>query len=156
MSGIEITRATYDGFTGTLEQRVADFVAALEAHRTSVGVPAPVEAPLVEAIARAGGMDAVTIIDPPPPPEPFTPPDPGPAPPPLIPKLLVVERIGVAGKLRDARAALKIGRPDDELSDAELLLRERWEAATTIAQDDAQLRGFLATLDLDPDQILAP
>ena len=109
-----------------------------------------------KAIARAGGMDAVTIIDPPPPPEPAPPPDPGPAPPPLIPKLLVVERIGAAGKLRDARATLKIGRPDDELSDAELLLRERWEAASTIAQDDAQLRGFLATLDLDPDQILAP
>ena len=156
MSGIEITRAVHDGFAGTLEQRVADFIAALEAHRTSIGVPAPVEAPLIEAIVRAGGMDAVSIIEPPPPPEPAAPPAPGPAPPPLIPKLRVVERIGAAGKLRDARAALKIGRPDDELSDAELLLRERWEAATTIAQDDAQLRGFLATLDLDPDQILAP
>lgn len=156
MSGIEITRAVHDGFAGTLEQRVADFIAALEAHRTSIGVPAPVEAPLIEAIARAGGMDAVTIIDPPPPPEPAAPADPGLAPPPLIPKLLVVERIGLAGKLRDARAALKIGRPDDELSDAELLLRERWEAATTIVQDDVQVRGFLATLDLDPDQILAP
>jgi hypothetical protein len=156
MSGIEITRAAYDGFVGTLEQRVADFVTALEAHRTSVGEPAPVEAPLVEAIARAGGMEVVTIIDQPPQPEPPPAPDPGPAPPPLIPKLLVVERIGLAGKLRDARAALKIGRPDDELSDAELLLRERWEAASTIAQDDAQLRGFLATLDLDPDKILAP
>ena len=156
MSGIEITRAVHDGFAGTLEQRVADFIAALEAHRTSIGVPAPVEAPLIEAIVRAGGMDAVSIIEPPPPAEPAAPPDPGPAPPPLIPKLLVVERIGAAGKLRDARAALKIGRPDDELSDAELLLRERWEAASTIAQDDAQLRGFLATLDLDPDQILAP
>ena len=156
MSGIEITRAAYDGFVGTLEQRVADFVTALEAHRTSVGEPAPVEAPLVEAIARAGGMEVVTIIDPPPQPEPPPAPDPGPAPPPLIPKLLVVERIGLAGKLRDARAALKIGRPDDDLTDAELLLRERWEAATTIAQDDAQLRGFIATLDLDPDAILAP
>ena len=141
MPGIEITRAVHDGFAGTLEQRVADFVTALEAHRTSVGVPAPVEAPLVEAIARAGGMEVVTIIEPPPPP---------------IPKLLVVERIGLAGKLRDARAALKIGRPDDDLTDAELLLRERWEAASTIAQDDAPLRGFLATLDLDPDTILAP
>ena len=155
MSGIEITRAVHDGFAGTLEQRVADFIAALEAHRTSIGVPAPVEAPLIEAIARAGGMDAVSIIEPPPPPEPAAPADPGLAPPPLIPKLLVVERIGAAGKLRDARAALKIGRPDDELSDAELLLRERWEAAATIAQDDAQLRGFLATLGLDPDAILA-
>lgn len=156
MSGIEITRAIHDGFAGTLEQRVADFIAALEAHRTSIGVPAPVEAPLIEAIARAGGMDAVSIIEPPPPPEPpppFALPQPAP---PLIQKLLVVERIGATGKLRDARAALKIGSPDDELSDAELLLRERWEAATTIAQDDAQLRGFLATLDLDPDQILAP
>jgi hypothetical protein len=101
-------------------------------------------------------MEVVTIIDPPPTPEPAAPPDPGPAPPPLIPKLIVVERIGLAGKLRDARAALKIGRPDDDLTDAELLLRERWEAATTIAQDDAQLRGFLATLGLDPDAILAP
>ena len=156
MPGIEITRAVHDGFAGTLEQRVADFIAALEAHRTSVGVPAPVEAPLVEAIARAGGMEVVTIIEPPPPPEPPPAPDPWPAPPPPIPKLLVVERIGLAGKLRDARAALKIGRPDDDLTDAELLLRERWEAASTIAQDDAPLRGFLATLDLDPDTILAP
>lgn len=87
---------------------------------------------------------------------PARPPDLPPPAPPLIPKLRVVERIGVAGKLRDARAVLKIGHPDDELSDAELLLRERWEAATTIAQDDAQLRGFLATLGLDPDAILAP
>ena len=156
MSGIEITRAAHDGFAGTLEQRVADFVAALEAHRTSVGVPAPVEVPLVEAIAHAGGMEVVTIIEPPPPPEPATPLEVGPPPPPVIAKLRVVERIGLAGKLRDARASLKIGRPDEELSDAELLLRERWEAAATIAQDDAQLRGFLAMLDLDPDQILAP
>jgi hypothetical protein len=153
MPGIEIARAIYDDFAGTLEQRVDAFVAALGAHRSSVGVPAPVEAPLVEAIAHAGGMTAVTIVDPPPPPPP---PEPAVPPPSLISKLLVVERIGFAGKLRDARAALKIGRPDDELSDAELLLRERWEAATTIAQDDAQVRGFLATLDLDPDAILAP
>lgn len=152
MPGIEIARAVYDGFAGTLEGRVAAFVAALEAHSTSVGLPAPVEAPLVEAIARAGGIDAVTIVDPPTPP---VPPDPGPPPTPLIPKLTVVERVGFAGKLRDARAALKIGRPDAELSDAELLLRERWEAASTIAQDDVQVRGFLAALGLDPDQILA-
>ena len=152
MPSIEIARAGYDGFAGTLEQRVTDFIAALEAHRTSVGIPAPVEAPLIEAIARAGGMAEVTIIDPPPPaprPEPAIPL------PVLVSKLLVVERIGAAGKLRDARAALKISRPDDELSDAELLLRERWEAASTIAQDDAQVRGFLTALALDPDVILA-
>jgi len=152
MPGIEIARASHDGFAGTLEQRVTDFIAALEAHRTSVGIPAPVEAPLVEAIARAGGMTEVTIVDPPPPPPP---PEPAVPPPVLVSKLLVVERIGIAGKLRDARAALKIGRADAELSDAELLLRERWEAASTIAQDDAQVRGFLAALGLDPDTILA-
>lgn len=152
MPGIEIARAVHDGFAGTLEQRVADFIAALAAHQTSIGLPAPVEAPLVEAVARAGGMAEVTIVDPPGPP---TPPDPGPTPPPMISKLLLVERIGIAGKLRDARAALKIGRVDAELSDAELLLRERWEAASTIAQDDAQVRGFLAALGLDPDTILA-
>jgi hypothetical protein len=152
MPGIEIARAVHDGFAGTLEQRVADFIAALAAHQTSIGLPAPVEAPLVEAIARAGGMAEVTIVDPPAPP---TPPDPSPAPPPMISKLLLVERIGIAGKLRDARAALKIGRADAELSDAELLLRERWEAASTIAQDDAQVRGFLAALGLEPDAILA-
>ncbi len=152
MPSIEIARAGYDGFAGTLEQRVTDFIAALEAHRTSVGIPAPVEAPLIEAIARAGGMAEVTIINPPPPaprPEPAIPL------PVLVSKLLLVERIGAAGKLRDARAALKISRPDDELSDVELLLRERWEAASTIAQDDTQVRGFLTALALDPDVILA-
>lgn len=153
MPGIEIARAGYDGFAGTLEQRVSDFMAALEAHRSSVGIPAPVEAPLIEAIARAGGMAEVTIVDPPPPaplPEPALPP------PVLVSKLLLVERIGAASKLRDARAALKIGRPDAELTDAELLLRERWEAASTIGQDDAQVRSFLTALALDPDVILAP
>lgn len=153
MPGIEIARAGYDGFAGTLEQRVNDFIAALEAHRTSLGVPAPAEAPLIEAIARAGGMAEVTIIDPPPPPPP---PEPTLPPPVLLSKLLLVERIGAAGKLRDARAALKIGRPDDELSDAELVLRERWEAASMIGQDDAQVRSFLTALALDPDVILAP
>ena len=153
MPGIEIARAGYDGFAGTLEQRVTDFIAALEAHRTSVGVPAPVEAPLIEAIARAGGMDAVTIVDPPPPPPPPEPATPLPV---LVAKLVVVERIGAAGKLRDARAALKIGRPDGELTDAELLLRERWEAASMIAPDDAQVRSFVTALALDPDVILAP
>jgi hypothetical protein len=151
MPGIEIARAVHDGFAGTLEARVDAFLAALEAHRTSLGVPAPVEAPLVEAIARAGGLPAVTIIDPPPPP---APPEPAVPPPLLVSKLLVVERVGAAGKLRDARAALKIGQPDAELSDAELLLRERWEAAATIAQDDVQVRGFLAALGLDPELIL--
>ncbi len=153
MPGIEIARAGYDGFAGTLEQRVTDFITALEAHRTSVGVPAPVEAPLIEAIARAGGMTEVTIVDPLPPPPP---PEPAIPPPVLVPKLVVVERIGAAGKLRDARAALKIGRPDADLTDSELLLRERWEAASTIAQDDAQVRSFLTALALDPDVILAP
>jgi hypothetical protein len=69
-----IDRATYDSFDGTLEQRVADFIAALAAHSSTVDQPAPTEHPLVEALARAGGMEAAEIAPPvpePPPPGPI-------------------------------------------------------------------------------------
>lgn len=144
---MEIPRSVYDAFGGTLESRVAGFLAALDAHRHTVGEPAPAEHPLVEAIARAGGMAAVTIVD--------DPVAPAPAAAGEVAKLAVVERIAAAGRLREARAALKLGRPDAELSDAELLLRERWLAARTLARDDAEVRGLLTMLGLDPDAILA-
>lgn len=60
---IEIPAAVYAAFDGTLETRVAAFMQALEEHRFTVGVPAPVEDPLVEAIARAGGMAVAQILD---------------------------------------------------------------------------------------------
>lgn len=72
-----------------------------------------------------------------------------------VPKLLAVERIGAAGKLRAVRAMLKMSVPDAELSDAELLLRDRWDAARVLASDDGQVRSLLAKAGCDPDVILA-
>lgn len=48
----EISRADYDSWGGTLEPRVAAFRSALEQHVQTVDVPAPVEGPLVEYLAR--------------------------------------------------------------------------------------------------------
>lgn len=68
MSTTIVPRALYDAFEGQLEPRVTAFAAAVEAHRLTVGVPAPVEHPLVEALARSGA--AIEIEEPPAPPEP--------------------------------------------------------------------------------------
>lgn len=72
-----------------------------------------------------------------------------------VTKLVLVERLTAAGLLRLSRAALKIGLPDAELSDAELALRERWEAAVAIRSDDAQARQLISAIGGDPDAILA-
>ena len=72
-----------------------------------------------------------------------------------VPKLLVVERIGVAGKLRNARAALRMGVADDQLTDEQLLLRDRWDAARVIRSDDEAVRALLLSVGCDPDLILA-
>ena len=73
----------------------------------------------------------------------------------LVPKALVVERIAAAGRLREVRAALKLGVPDDGLDDAALLLRERWEAARMVEGGDADVRRALTMAGLDADAILA-
>jgi hypothetical protein len=65
--------AAYGGLDA-LTARVVAFVAALEAHKLTVDVPAPTEDPLIDAIARAGGMDAVEIEPEPAPPAPPEPP----------------------------------------------------------------------------------
>jgi hypothetical protein len=52
--------AAYGGLD-SLTSRVEAFSAALDAHRYTEGEAAPVEDPLVEQIARAGGMGAVEI-----------------------------------------------------------------------------------------------
>src|SRR5690606_4150003 len=41
----------------------ADFQAALAAHAQTINVPSPLEAPIIEHIARAGGMDFCEIVD---------------------------------------------------------------------------------------------
>ncbi|HEV7286780.1 MAG TPA: hypothetical protein VGN75_18160 [Kaistia sp.] len=49
------------GDLSAIAERVAAHVAALEAHRSTVDVPAPTEDPVIEQIACAGGMDAVVV-----------------------------------------------------------------------------------------------
>lgn len=72
-----------------------------------------------------------------------------------VPKLRVVERLAAAGLLRTANLALRIDAPIADLTDAELALRERWNAAVVLANDDAQVIGFLAAIGADPVAILA-
>lgn len=84
----------------------------------------------------------------------FTPP-PGPVLPWMVPKLVVVTRLGAIGKLRDARAALKMGVADSALSDAALLLRDRWTAAVEIASDDPDVKALLGAVGCDATAILA-
>jgi hypothetical protein len=64
---ISLPRELLARFRGELPSRVEAFRAAREAHRSTIDVPAPLEDPLVVAIADAGGMDAVDlkIIEPP-------------------------------------------------------------------------------------------
>ena len=45
---------------------MAEYNAAVERHRFTLGEAAPTAPDIVMMIARAGGMDALTIVDPPP------------------------------------------------------------------------------------------
>lgn len=62
-------------------------------------------------------------------------------------KLLLLDRIIAAGLFTAAMTAL--GGPGD-------LAYERWSAAQVIASDDPQVRGLLAAIGGDPDELLAP
>lgn len=72
-----------------------------------------------------------------------------------VPKLLLVDRLIAAGRLRQAYAALRLDDPATALSDGELALRERWKAAVTLRSDDADVRSLLTAVGADPDAILA-
>jgi len=152
-------------FGNDLTDRVAAYVAALETHRFSIGEPRPVEHPLVEAIVAAGGMECVEIIPDPPKPEPVPmfevikvpeEPPPPPAPPPgEITKLRLVEALGAAGKLRDAMALLKLDAPATDLTDAELLLRERWLAAQKLNVLAPEVAPLIEAIGVDPASLIA-
>jgi hypothetical protein len=60
---IESSAITALGGKDAVAARVEAFRHALDVHRFTVGVPAPAEDPLIDAITRAGGMDSVEIID---------------------------------------------------------------------------------------------
>jgi hypothetical protein len=124
-----------------------------------------VEHPLVEAIVAAGGMEGVEIIPDPPKPEPVPvvevisvpeDPPPPPAPPPgEITKLRLVEALGAAGKLRDAMALLKLEAPATDLTDAELLLRERWLAAQKLNLLAPEVAPLIEALGIEPASLIA-
>lgn len=62
---MQIERATVEHLGGVdaIAAAVAEHLAALDAHRFTIGVPAPIAAPIVEDIIRGGGMAAVEIVD---------------------------------------------------------------------------------------------
>lgn len=70
---VYLTTGQLAAWGGTLEQRVANFAAALDAHAYTVDVPRPTEHPLVERIVAAGGY-AQVIVQPDEEPEPVVPP----------------------------------------------------------------------------------
>ena len=147
-------------FGNDLTDRVAAYAAALEAHRFSIGEPRPVEHPLVEAIVAAGGMEGVEIAAALPPPEPEAPLPPPPLalptpPPGEITKLRLVEALGAAGKLREAMALLKLEAPATDLTDAELLLRERWFAAQSLNLHASEVATLLEAIGVDPASLIA-
>jgi hypothetical protein len=148
-----------EAFGPDLADRVASHAAALEAHRFSVGEPRPVEHPLVEAILTAGGLDAIEIIPTPAPPEAEPAPvvetlPSKPAPPSGdITKLHLVEVLGAAGKLREAMAVLKLDAPIADLTDAELLLRERWLAAQRLDLLSPEVAPLLQAIGIEPGSL---
>lgn len=62
---MQIERAVIDQLGGVdaIAAAVAEHLAAIDAHRFTVGVPAPIAAPIVDDILRGGGMAALEIID---------------------------------------------------------------------------------------------
>lgn len=158
---LRVPAEVIEAFGNDLAERVTAYAATLEAHRLSIGTPRPVEHPLVEAILAAGGMDAIEIIPTPAPPEaepapavemlPIQPPPP----PGEITKLRLVEVLGAVGKLRDAMALLKLEAPTTDLTDAELLLRERWLAAQRLDLLSPEVAPLLQAIGIEPASLIA-
>ena len=72
-----------------------------------------------------------------------------------VPKLRIVERLRDAGVLRAAYMGLKLEASIADLTDAELAMRERWNAADAIKSDDADALALLRAIGADPAVILA-
>lgn len=74
--------------------------------------------------------------------------DPSTVPPPrrLVPKRVIVDRLHATGKLVAAKSALDA---------ADLYTQERWNTRTEVYADDETTLQFLASIDADPEVILA-
>ena len=158
---LRVPAEVIESFGPDLAVRVAAYAAAMEAHRFSIGTPRPVEHPLVEAILAAGGMEVVEIIPSPAPPEAVPAPvvetlplQPPPPPPGEITKLRLVEFLGASGKLREAMALLKLEAPVADLTDAELLLRERWLAAQRLDLLSPEVAPLLQAIGIEPASLI--
>lgn len=126
-------------------EAVADFAAALEAHRYTVDVPAPTADPVVELVVRQHGGQ----YDIEPEPVPDVPPEPDPDSPPTawrVSTYRIVRRLEEAGLIDAADAAL----------DAQPVLFRRFYTAGSIPNDDADAVALLSGIGADPFEILAP
>lgn len=88
---LKIARSLIASLEGSLPERVAAFAAAQQAHQFTVGAPAPIEDPLIEAIVRAGGLDFIEIVEAPAAPAQPSIPPPPPSPPLPTRRLAVLE-----------------------------------------------------------------
>jgi hypothetical protein len=78
-----------------------------------------------------------------------------PPPPGEITKLRLVEVLGASGKLREAMALLKLEAPATDLTDAELLLRERWLAAQRLDLLSPEVAPLLQAIGIEPASLIA-
>ena len=103
-----------------------------------------------QARHRLGPRLAATVAAPLPPPLALPTPPPG-----EITKLRLVETLGATGKLRDAMALLKLEAPAADLTDAELLLRERWLAAQKLNLLAPEVVALLKAIGFDSSSLIA-
>ncbi len=124
---------------------VADFAAAVEAHRFTVDVPAPTADPVVELVVRQyGGQYDIE-----PEPEPEVPLERDPDVPPAawrVSTYRIVRRLEEVGLIDAADAALA----------AQPVLFRRFYTAGSIPHDDPDAVGLLSAIGADPLDILAP
>jgi hypothetical protein len=124
---------------------VADFAAALEAHRFTVDVPAPTADPVVELVVRQHG--GLYDIEPEPPPEIVPDPDPDPVPTSWrVSTYRIVRRLEEIGLIEAADAALA----------SQPMLYRRFYTAGSIPHDDPDAIAFLEGIGAEPEAVLAP
>lgn len=144
-----ISRADVVRFGGEVPfaQAVADFEAAIEAHRYTVDIPAPTADPLIEVVVRQYGGQY--DVEPEPEPDPLPEPEPDPDPIPTtwrVSTYRIVRRLEEVGLIDAADAAL----------DAQPTFYRRFYTAGSIPHDDPDAIMFLTTIGADPDVVLAP